>query len=73
MRSGASAARPHPRIPALAPTSTRTPRTPQHGRVVLISTYMSLVSMATGVFMGMVVLDEAIPSRFPPDSLLIPS
>jgi len=35
----------------------------QLGRVVLISTYMSLVSMATGVFMGVVVLDEAWPTR----------
>lgn len=35
----------------------------QHGRVVIISTIMAIVSMATGVFMGMFVLDEAWPTR----------
>ena len=35
----------------------------QHGRVVLISTHTALVSMATGVFVGIVVLDESWPSR----------
>jgi len=34
----------------------------QHGRVVLISTYTSLVSMGTGVFIGMAVLDESWPA-----------
>jgi len=33
----------------------------QHGRVVLISTYTALMSMATGVLMGTFVLDEAWP------------
>eukprot|EP00967_Tisochrysis_lutea_P010306 scaffold11869_cov30-Tisochrysis_lutea.AAC.4 len=32
------------------------------GRVLLISTYTSLVSMGTGVFIGIVVLDESWPS-----------
>jgi len=35
----------------------------QHGRVVLISTYTSLTSMATGVFIGTVVLDESWPAQ----------
>jgi len=35
----------------------------QHGRVVLISIYTALVSMATGVLMGVGVLDEAWPAR----------
>tara|TARA_B110001452_G_C15212725_1_gene420608 strand:- start:462 stop:1799 length:1338 start_codon:yes stop_codon:yes gene_type:complete len=35
----------------------------QHGRVVLISTYTALMSMATGVLMGMGVLDEAWPDQ----------
>ena len=35
----------------------------QHGRVVLISTHTALVSMASGVFVGIVVLDEAWPAR----------
>lgn len=35
----------------------------QHGRVVLISIYTALVSMATGVLMGVSVLDEAWPTR----------
>jgi len=35
----------------------------QHGRVVLISIYTALVSMATGVLMGVGVLDEAWPSQ----------
>ena len=35
----------------------------QHGRVVLISTHTALVSMATGVFVGIAVLDEAWPAR----------
>jgi hypothetical protein len=35
----------------------------QHGRVVLISTHTALVSMATGVFVGIGVLDEAWPAR----------
>ena len=35
----------------------------QHGRVVLISTYTALMSMATGVLMGMGVLDEAWPEQ----------
>jgi len=34
----------------------------QQGRVLLISTYTSLVSMGTGVFIGIVVLDESWPS-----------
>ena len=40
-----------------------------YGRVVLISTYSSLVSMTSGVFMGVVVLDEAWPT-VPRTSLL---
>ena len=35
----------------------------QHGRVVLISTHTALTSMATGVFVGIGVLDEAWPAR----------
>ncbi|KAL3904780.1 MAG: hypothetical protein SGPRY_011162 [Prymnesium sp.] len=35
----------------------------QQGRVVLISIYTALVSMATGVLMGVGVLDEAWPAR----------
>ena len=35
----------------------------QHGRVVLISTHTALVSMASGVFVGICVLDEAWPAR----------
>ena len=35
----------------------------QHGRVTIISTHTALVSMATGVFVGIAVLDEAWPSR----------
>jgi len=35
----------------------------QHGRVVLISTYTSLTSMATGVFIGTIVLDESWPAQ----------
>ena len=35
----------------------------QHGRVVLISTHTGLTSMASGVFVGIAVLDEAWPTR----------
>lgn len=35
----------------------------QHGRVVLISTHTALTSMASGVFVGITVLDEAWPAR----------
>ena len=35
----------------------------QHGRVVLISTHTALTSMATGVVVGIGVLDEAWPAR----------
>ena len=35
----------------------------QHGRVVMISTHTGLVSMITGVCVGIGVLDEAWPSR----------
>lgn len=35
----------------------------QHGRVVLISTHTALTSMFTGVFVGIIVLDEAWPAR----------